>query len=215
MSPGVEYGRECFCGSGLNSGSVPVDEGDCNFLCTGDSTENCGAGNRLNVYKQIPLACSTIPSATPAPTNYQSHGCYSEATNGRALVSKYVTSDTQTIDTCAKACAGFSFFGLEYYYECFCGNEIQAGSLPVDETECNLPCNGDSSQTCGGNSRLNLYSFGNIGSPPVSSPTISVVPSPTPTTYPEYQLDGCFTDATNNRALNRASYTDDTVSYCL
>lgn len=54
---GVEYGRECWCGNALNlagnAGATPganVSDAQCNFPCPGNSSEFCGAGNRLNLY---------------------------------------------------------------------------------------------------------------------------------------------------------------------
>ncbi len=48
---GVEYGRECYCGASLPSTSTPQPATDCSFKCAGNSTEYCGAGNRLNIYE--------------------------------------------------------------------------------------------------------------------------------------------------------------------
>jgi len=47
---GVEYGRECYCGNSFGAGSATVIATQCSFLCPGDSTEFCGAGNRLSIY---------------------------------------------------------------------------------------------------------------------------------------------------------------------
>ncbi|PMD13277.1 WSC-domain-containing protein, partial [Hyaloscypha hepaticicola] len=47
---GVEYGRECYCGNVLQSGSTLAPPSDCSMLCDGTSNEYCGAGNRLDVY---------------------------------------------------------------------------------------------------------------------------------------------------------------------
>ena len=43
---GVEYGRECFCGTELRVESLPAPETDCNFSCPGKSSDSCGAGDR-------------------------------------------------------------------------------------------------------------------------------------------------------------------------
>ena len=218
---GVEYGRECFCGSALGQGSASAPEEDCNFKCAGSATETCGAGDRLNVYKQTasPVTSSATPSSTmslPLPTSYGALGCYSEATNTRALNQKYSTDNAMTIEKCASTCAGYKYFALEYYFECFCGNELQPGSIQLDSTECAFPCNGDNTQTCGGNSRLNLYIFGDASSPSTSviSSTATATPSPTP--YPGYAMTGCYTEATNMRALSDGTYFDDnmTVEMC-
>ncbi|RDL33881.1 WSC containing protein [Venustampulla echinocandica] len=51
---GVEYGGECYCGSLTQfsaSGSVVAPDSECSMLCAGNSTEYCGAGNRLDLYQ--------------------------------------------------------------------------------------------------------------------------------------------------------------------
>jgi hypothetical protein len=45
---GVEYGRECWCGSSMPSVSAPA--GDCDMKCGGDPTQSCGSSWRLNVW---------------------------------------------------------------------------------------------------------------------------------------------------------------------
>lgn len=111
---GLEYGRECFCGNNLNTGSVETELTDCSFSCPGDSTQNCGAGNRLDIY---------IRTVEPVvPTEYFYHGCYVEPTNDRALTGLRESSGDMTVAKCAGICgqAGFSQFGLEYYTEVYC-----------------------------------------------------------------------------------------------
>lgn len=49
---GTEYGGECYCGNTLPTTSLEAPAADCSMLCTGSSTEYCGNGNRLSVYKK-------------------------------------------------------------------------------------------------------------------------------------------------------------------
>lgn len=48
---GTEYARECYCGNSFSPGSVAVANTECNFLCVGNASEYCGAGDRLSVYQ--------------------------------------------------------------------------------------------------------------------------------------------------------------------
>ncbi|KAL8968048.1 MAG: hypothetical protein Q9197_005087 [Variospora fuerteventurae] len=199
---GVEYGRECFCGDALNDGSVSAPEEQCSFECPGKPDEKCGAGNRLNVYEKV----TTAPVVTtPTVSTYQADGCYTEASSGRALSGKTYYDDAMTIAKCASACAGFDLFGLEYYRECYCGNKLQAGSVTAPANECYHPCTGDKTEVCGGDNRLNLYTFGTrtTATPPAS-------------TSRGYAFDGCFTEATQGRALTGSVYYDNamTVEKC-
>lgn len=58
------------------------------MACAGNAAQLCGAGNRLNVYGVSPPSSSPTPTATgtdPQPTDYTYLGCYTEATDSRAL----------------------------------------------------------------------------------------------------------------------------------
>ncbi|TVY83801.1 putative fungistatic metabolite [Lachnellula suecica] len=51
---GVEYGGECYCGNEaafVVSGSTAAPDSDCGMLCDGNPGEYCGAGNRLDIYR--------------------------------------------------------------------------------------------------------------------------------------------------------------------
>lgn len=49
---GTEYASECYCGwNGPVNGAAKVADTDCAMRCAGDTSEWCGAGNRLTVYK--------------------------------------------------------------------------------------------------------------------------------------------------------------------
>ena len=47
---GVEYANECFCGNKMPKTIAPK-QSDCNMKCSGDKSQKCGGGNRLNLYK--------------------------------------------------------------------------------------------------------------------------------------------------------------------
>lgn len=59
---GMEYSSECFCDNFIeNGGALATSPADCNMPCTGNSSEICGAGNRLSVY-----ASGTVQTSQPA-----------------------------------------------------------------------------------------------------------------------------------------------------
>jgi hypothetical protein len=58
---GVEYGVQCFCDMAIRNGGIIGKEGDCDFLCSGNEDEICGAGDRLSVYSiGIPQVLSSL-----------------------------------------------------------------------------------------------------------------------------------------------------------
>lgn len=66
-------------------------------------------------------------------------------------------------EKCSEMCAGFAYFGLQFYDQCFCDN---AGAMAVraPEAECNTPCGGSADGSapgtgtmCGGAWRNSVY----------------------------------------------------------
>lgn len=182
---GVEYARECYCGNSFGAGSVVAPATDCNFPCAGNSTEYCGAGNRLSVYAiGAAASSSTLPSGTATqtvtstaapvgtgfPTGWTNQGCWVDGVSGRILSYQAPDSQTLTQQSCALLCsnAGYTVSGTEYASQCFCGNGIQNGGVVTASTDCNTACSGDSTETCGGGSRMTIVSKGvpNVASGP-------------------------------------------------
>lgn len=46
---------------------------------------------------------------------------------------------------------------IEFGQECYCGVVLGNGTTPLASTSCNMPCKGDSTETCGGRNALNIY----------------------------------------------------------
>ena len=67
-----------------------------------------------------------------------------------------------TPDKCIQACRerGFSFAGVQYSRQCFCGNTAPPLDKIVDKNECNKDCEGDPAIKCGGHCRMNVYRTG-------------------------------------------------------
>jgi len=61
---------------------------------------------------------------------------------------------TKCLETAKRV--GKTYAGLQYGGQCFAGNV--KGYAQVGESECGMPCDGDSSKTCGGTWRNSLYS---------------------------------------------------------
>ncbi|KEF59535.1 uncharacterized protein A1O9_04379 [Exophiala aquamarina CBS 119918] len=165
---GVEYGRECYCGNSLGSGSVPAADGRCNMACAGNSSMACGGPNGLTLYKNPNFEANPdAPSTPPSPVgpsivssigNWQYVDCYIEIP-GRALTGKAVASNDMLVAYCAGNCTGFNFFGVEYAKECYCGNSLSSGSMATTDGRCNMACAGNSSTICGGPNGLSYYRF--------------------------------------------------------
>ncbi|KAI4287646.1 MAG: hypothetical protein L6R35_003099 [Caloplaca aegaea] len=179
---GIEYRSECFCGNLIGNNAAKVAETDCRMTCSGNSTQYCGGANRLTVYGKSGSSSSSSstgssiatgtassaattsstgnpggPTAVPTVAGFASQGCYTEGTNVRALGDAVTANGAMTVEKCAAFCSSYTYFGVEYSSECYCGNTIGTGAIPATDNGCTMVCGGNPSQLCGGGNRLNLY----------------------------------------------------------
>lgn len=150
---GVEYGRECWCDDRIErTAFVSPDPSVCNFACKGDASETCGGRSTINIYGAAPA-----DTAPPPESPYTLTGCFAEPDGARALPQLYA-STKMTIELCHQDCslAGYTYAGLEYSTECWCGNSIPALDQ-LSDSECSAACAGNATETCGGNNALQLY----------------------------------------------------------
>lgn len=143
--------------------------------CSGDETQYCGAGNRLELYSSTaepPPSTTATPAPKPTVSSYIRVGCYEEVP-GRALNGRAFADDAMTLEMCADACSEFPYWAAEYGRECYCGNALAAGCGPADDdADCNMPCAGDRQEYCGASDRLELY-YSNTTSGPSQPPTVA------------------------------------------
>jgi hypothetical protein len=198
---GAEYAGECYCGTQFLNGGAPAVDGSvgCDMLCNGNSSEYCGGPSRLNVYAQ--------PYVPPPPAGWNALGCYTDTQASRTLNTTEYLNVAMTIEVCTSACqtAGFIYAGLEYADECYCGNALQNGGGPAPDGSvgCNMPCNGNSLETCGGPNRLNLFMATNTTSPsPTSSAPAATGTAGNSTLPAGWSYHGCYIDGANGRDMN-------------
>ncbi|KAJ4371927.1 hypothetical protein N0V86_008481 [Didymella sp. IMI 355093] len=213
---GLEYGRECYCGTKLDALSTKELESACDTTCSGNTFQKCGGPNHLNVYTNPTLSAPTEKSVTSL-NGFRYKSCWTDKVDDRSLKAVDYRTDDMTVEKCADKCKGYAYFGLEYSRECFCGDNLSGKAAP--ESDCGMLCMGANKQWCGGPDRLNLYTqatddsqftsssrqyfhqryigivflFSNFGYPNVPSPT------PTPGIGDDLLGDGGFeTGGLNN-----------------
>ncbi|RAH81716.1 hypothetical protein BO86DRAFT_399552 [Aspergillus japonicus CBS 114.51] len=105
---------------------------------------------------------SSVSSTPTRPTQVDSFsflGCYSDQESPRVLVADSKEDATgMTVEACvslAKAGA-WRYAGVEYSRQCFVGNTIHDGTAYSD-SDCNMPCSGNTAETCGGGNRVQIY----------------------------------------------------------
>ncbi|KAJ1025960.1 hypothetical protein NDA16_002585 [Ustilago loliicola] len=190
---GVEYGVECWCGNLMASSAVnQTSDAPCNMACSGNTNEKCGAGNLMNVYSnQVQL--QPIQSATVG--SFSSLGCYNDTSNARILQgAQPVLGQNTTLENCAQKCAGFTYFGVEYANECYCGNTLLNYAAQQTQTDSTT-----SSTTSS------------------SSSTTSSSSSPAAPAATGFTALGCYLDEVNARSLSYTAYQNNktnTVDGC-
>lgn len=228
---GVEYGNQCFCGNTVGNGAVlqtsnNPDVNGCGMFCQGNSSEYCGGPNRMNVFQYngtLPAissngagnngnnnnganpgqAATTSIQNTTSNGAYNYFGCWLDNIAGRALPNRPLTGQTVGPDTCAAACSGYQYFGLEYGDECYCANTIGANSTLAPGGSntalngCNMACAGASNFTCGGPNRLSVYSLS------ASANITRIIDPVTVGSFGTWIYQGCYSEATNARALSQ------------
>lgn len=142
---------------------------------TGTTPADPGAGNIVTSYVtrtswivttvtvDVPGSSSTSTSSS-IPEGWLYKGCFSDNVNARVLtgitfadIGNHQVTNTKCTTYCGAK--GFSLAGTEYGGQCFCGNEL-VGSSSIAESMCNMACEGDGSQTCGGPNALSVYTTG-------------------------------------------------------
>ncbi|KAI1267188.1 WSC domain-containing protein [Xylariaceae sp. FL1019] len=111
-------------------------------------------------------------------------GCYDNGQPGQMEALELrsdLDSQNMTVELCVSECKSnnFRLAGLSYYGVCYCGETVSTALL--DETECSFACTGNSSETCGGDTQVNIYMD------PTSAPL-------TEQTVEDYVPVGCWTD---------------------
>lgn len=86
--------------------------------CNGNSSEFCGAGNRMNIYASGSTTPSTKPVTSPPapPGGWFPRGCYNDSSATRTLSKTAYIQVPMTIEACTSACAkdNYTLAGVEY-----------------------------------------------------------------------------------------------------
>lgn len=146
-------------------------------------------------------------SVVPSYNGWNSVGCYQDIVAARVLPHMEQISGGMTVEKCLDAChsSGYAFAGLEWSQECFCGPTLPP--TPATDGRCDMPCQADSSEICGGGLGLTVYEYsGSLPSPPSNLAT-----------YKTWTYDNCYVDSIWNRALpnGRSVSGPMTIEKCL
>lgn len=150
----------------------------------------------------------TGPSVNPGLDGYSSIGCYTEATNARALAN-FMDTTNKTVADCIEACKANSYIyaGLEYGGECWCDNSFANGSIPAPIGDCGMTCNGNSTEFCGGPNRLNVYQLKKTPSTSSAAATTSSSSTGSSSTVPSTTVPPTTVSSTTSSSTTTSAAT--------
>ncbi|WVF66820.1 hypothetical protein IAT40_001562 [Kwoniella sp. CBS 6097] len=147
---------------------------------------------------------SMLPDNNDPPNKWTRKGCIGGPS---ALTNSFTYSDAAlTQAKCQNTCAewGMPYAGLNAGQYCICGSDIDPSAYHWSDGQCNTPCKGDTSKTCGGNGKLELF----------RNPSATTIKHPGVT---DSQYIGCRRQGTTGSALTAASISYQgsmTVDFC-
>ncbi|CAK7268451.1 Mitochondrial intermediate peptidase [Sporothrix epigloea] len=168
------YAAGASASSGLASTTVALARPAISAATTAPSANSTAAASKAppTVYIPSSAASTGTAAATGIVRSYAYRGCFLEINglNGTAPGTRSLQGDTtdevlpgdMTVAKCLAFCGGggsgtaYTYAGLEYARECWCGQELASLAVQELESQCDLPCDGDSGTLCGGNLRLTV-----------------------------------------------------------
>ncbi|KAJ7442543.1 WSC domain-containing protein [Mycena galericulata] len=102
------------------------------------------------------ILAQTVTPSSVGPWTYQ--GCFIDDPFRQLQHQKFVTGG-MTAEACTSVCktAGFALAGLEFGGECWCDSFLQGTDQFADSQCTQMVCAGNSTETCGGPDRLQVY----------------------------------------------------------
>jgi len=87
--------------------------------------------------------------------------CALDNLGARILSGSNQSNDTMTVESCINYCggAGYTYAGLEYSTQCYCGNTIDSSTY-ANLYKCQMPCGGNSTEFCGDAAKMSVYKKG-------------------------------------------------------
>ncbi|GAA5837744.1 hypothetical protein JCM9279_006849 [Rhodotorula babjevae] len=169
---------------------------------------------------RVATTSAPVLVAQPGKVNYNKgwtySGCFADLVDaGRSLPVSLTGRSNSTVDGCLAAAdaAGLAVAGLSYYGECWAAPALSPAASKLAMGSCAMKCNGNSAQTCGGSSALDVYV--STARRALTSPTSADLATRGTFTY-----DACYQDLVNGvRALptglsNPASTADACLHAC-
>uniref|UniRef100_A0A1I8J6X7 WSC domain-containing protein n=1 Tax=Macrostomum lignano TaxID=282301 RepID=A0A1I8J6X7_9PLAT len=106
--------------------------------------------------------CALLACVAGRFVHFSYVGCYVDYIDGtRDMKGNNLNSpDEMSLEICSAICSldSFLYFGVQFSSQCFCDSSFGSQGKG-EESECNRPCSGNSSQICGGGGRNAVYAL--------------------------------------------------------
>jgi len=112
-----------------------------------------------------------------------------------------------SVENCNDRCEveNYLLSGVEFGHECWCDHALNGEyHVKVDDSECNMACSGNSTESCGGANRIAIYknNFTQVvDTAQRSDPKSGALGARTAGGQPQFISMGCYPDSTTNRTL--------------
>ena len=110
------------CGNGLLNGGAPVTSG-CTMACKGNSTENCGGSNRLNVYQFGVVSSSSSSDQPSSSSSAVVSSSAAPVTTDQVMTSSAAGSTTTTPTSSSASSTATGFVPGWDYKGCYVDNK--------------------------------------------------------------------------------------------
>eukprot|EP01050_Picozoa_sp_SAG11_P012911 SAG11_NODE_1469_length_4850_cov_2.659651_2_plen_460_part_00 len=149
QNPAASAGRACGALSAAEGGAeeVPCDRAVGRYITV--------AGDSSVSLCEVEVWGTALSTPADGPGDYV--GCFVDGGNRALYGAGYsMGQPADPLQTCRDLCEGYHYFGLQWYEQCFCGDEYAMHGAAA-ETDCNTPCRGNTNIMCGGGWRNSVY----------------------------------------------------------
>ncbi|KAK6349046.1 hypothetical protein TWF730_009806 [Orbilia blumenaviensis] len=156
-------GKGCACGNVVNARGAQADK--CKATCTGDkSTKDCGGDGAFYTVFKDPSYKDHGSNINSYNNGWAHKGCFWDDRD-RIIRYESLVSDKMTLERCKSVCTsqGYPYLALHADAKeprgkrCLCGGTMRNGARIADPSDCNIPCAGNSKESCGGRWAVNVY----------------------------------------------------------
>ncbi|KAI1266095.1 WSC domain-containing protein [Xylariaceae sp. FL1019] len=138
---GTEYGGECYCGNVMTEGNTKTDESDCSMLCSGNTTEYCGNGNRLTLYSlngAEVVFTGGSSSSSSSSTSTRSTSSATQSSSTTITSESGTTTSSQAPTSTSLSCPGddgATYTSAGKVFQVQCGKDHAGGDLNTLSTD--------------------------------------------------------------------------------